>query len=245
MPADAALSVIVKNTFITVEEVYECAVRRRASVPASMQLAVFLSGGSQDGTTTQSEGSVSGEEDAAVSTWSGSPTASTRSGSSANDQSSRAGWLRSAKEVEPSMPLGVRGAVTKAGRSICWATEAGEARGKVVSPEFMIELPGLGPLPFQMALYAKARGCGATSHRTRPGRGRLELSSRVAHPTSMSKFIFHLRIDTSEDVLQTRGPFKHGFAERNGCGVRRWDYSSSAAKSGKMLFVHLEVEQTP
>jgi len=97
-----------------------------------------------------------------------------------------------------------------------------------VSPEFSLEIPGVGAQPFRIVLYPAASGAGkgAGSFKKAKGKGRIELKCEAQLPHASSTLWFGL--GRGELQQATRGPVVHDFGDRNTCalpsGVEVWDF---------------------
>lgn len=114
-----------------------------------------------------------------------------------------------------------------------------------VSPEISIELPGLGPQPFRIALYpiAKGEGKGAGSFKRAKGQGKIELKCGAQLPKNMSAPVA-VCFGVGQQELQqpARGPVTHDFCERSACrlpcGTEAWSFAS-AVDASNMFTVSL------
>lgn len=97
-----------------------------------------------------------------------------------------------------------------------------------VSPEFILDIPGVGARPFRIVLYPAASGAGkgAGSFKKAKGKGRIELKCEAQLPHAASTLWFGL--GRGELQQAPRGPVVHDFGDRNTCGlpsaVEVWDF---------------------
>jgi len=132
---------------------------------------------------------------------------------------------------------------------IHWVIEARKLSTQdkqVVSPQFDLDLPGLGATPFKLAIFPKSMsdGRGAGGFRKSLGRGRVELKCeaplrRSPHP------VVTFRIGIGDDETKAlRGPVSHNFSDRSCCGLPKnmeeWDFAS-VVNAGRNFTVRLVV----
>merc|ERR1719324_1687730 len=102
------------------------------------------------------------------------------------------------------------------GSDVCWVVEGRklDSRDKVVvSPAFNLDLPGLGPTPFKLAIYPRvARGgrCGGDFRRT-GGWGHVELKCVAQLPQGAARVVFSIGVGSNAP----RGPVQHDFSEQS------------------------------
>jgi len=116
---------------------------------------------------------------------------------------------------------------------IHWAVKArilGTSDKSVVSPEFLIDVPGVGACPFRMVLVPRAKGDskGAGSFRKAKGHGKIELKCEAELPEHVPPFKVFLWI--GETPCLARGPVQQRFAQQSVCSLPRedddWDFAA-------------------
>jgi hypothetical protein len=117
----------------------------------------------------------------------------------------------------------------------------------VVSPEFLLEVAGQGPLRFKIAIHPTAvvdkfHGRGFKKAK---GRGNLELKCESDIPAGASSEVtFCFRIGREDRMQPRRGPFTHDFSERVCAQLpknqQEWDFKAAIDESGHFV-VSLEV----
>lgn len=134
-----------------------------------------------------------------------------------------------------------------------WTVDARrlESQDKVaVSPEFTIDLPGLGARAFRMALNPrvvndKKRGAGFKKAK---GRGTVTLKCCEELPAGAPCVAFSVRVGAGDTAQPTRGPTVHDFAEQTCGGLTgckdEWNFSNSIDESGTFL-ISVEVAPVP
>jgi len=134
--------------------------------------------------------------------------------------------------------------------SICWEADARKLNGSdkmVVSPEFPVRLPGLGPQPFRMLIYAGAPGGdrGSVSFRSTGGRGRVELKCGAQLPGGLADVWVALGVGAGERAQPLRGPILHNFLHQSCCGLKRgeegWDFRAAVNTATKRLTIRAEL----
>lgn len=148
------------------------------------------------------------------------------------------------KDVSLSSPLQVD--CLSGGRTLVrWALDVrklSSSEKQLLSPEFKIDFPGLGPQPFRMMVLAKQmrRHKGGQTFAKAQGRARLLIKSAASMPDHASRVAFSMTIgDTS------RGPFWHQFVEQTCCDLQavHEDWDLLAAKSLKHVEICLQVAE--
>jgi len=148
------------------------------------------------------------------------------------------------KHVSISSPLQVD--FSSCGRALVrWALDVGKlssSEKQLLSPEFRIDFPGLGPQPFRMMVLAKqmTRHKGGLTFAKAQGRARLLIKTAGSMPDHASRVAFRMTIGET-----SRGPFWHQFAEQTCCDLQaaHEDWDLLASKSYKHVEVCLEVAE--
>lgn len=95
----------------------------------------------------------------------------------------------------------------------------------VISPQFYIRLPAIGPCLFQLGLYATDKR-GITTFRHARGRGRMELKCLSQLPGGIGKTDFSITIGEGTHVQQQQLWVSHDFSEKARWNMRKCDFST-------------------
>jgi len=144
-------------------------------------------------------------------------------------------------EQLPPPPPPPRGEPTR----VLWAVGAGLVGSedpKVESAQFLIDVPGLGQQPFQIALYAAgSRGRrGALNFRRSGGHGRVEVRSLSQFARGTARFSMGATISAGTRTQPPRPLAPHDFSERACCTWRKWDFRSAVDSSTLKLTVQID-----
>ena len=132
------------------------------------------------------------------------------------------------------------------GEMVRWNVDARKLESsekQLLSPEFLLNLPDLGPTPFRLMILAKeTRGRGGRAFRKAKGHGRLFLKcARSEVPKEMTKrWAFRAQIGGKSKVV----PAGHEFGEHSCCPLQddeNWDLLAEVDQDTKKLQVILEV----
>uniref|UniRef100_A0A7S2L3I8 Uncharacterized protein n=2 Tax=Zooxanthella nutricula TaxID=1333877 RepID=A0A7S2L3I8_9DINO len=113
-----------------------------------------------------------------------------------------------------------------------------------VSPEFSVDLAGVGPTPFKLTIFPVARtdtkrGSG---FRSAKGKGRIELKCCGALDAAM-RLRLSIGIGSGATAQPMRGPVVHDFAHRSCCGLEsrdeQWKLRDALDDSQRNLVVRL------
>eukprot|EP00933_Yihiella_yeosuensis_P075449 TRINITY_DN8485_c0_g1_i4.p1 TRINITY_DN8485_c0_g1~~TRINITY_DN8485_c0_g1_i4.p1 ORF type:complete len:546 (-),score=103.62 TRINITY_DN8485_c0_g1_i4:248-1885(-) len=136
-----------------------------------------------------------------------------------------------------------------------WAVDAKKlysTDARIVSPQFMINVPEYGPLPFKVSLHAKLvinnkRGGGFKKAK---GKGSVELKCEAPHLDSSLELAFTIRCGRGATLQPPRGPILNNFTEKSCAGLPEgkdeWDFRSIAEGSGSgclLVSVHVQFSQ--
>lgn len=123
----------------------------------------------------------------------------------------------------------------------------------VVSPEFMVNIPGLGPQPFKILIAADTTKGGFNDA---GGRGRIELkwslqTTPMQAPPKLAFFISTGKPAGARDsnsgrpTTERRGPVVHDFAQSCCCGLPRseniWDLLAAVDQPTRQFMVSLDI----
>eukprot|EP00416_Gambierdiscus_australes_P035199 CAMPEP_0171111024 /NCGR_PEP_ID=MMETSP0766_2-20121228/73469_1 /TAXON_ID=439317 /ORGANISM="Gambierdiscus australes, Strain CAWD 149" /LENGTH=130 /DNA_ID=CAMNT_0011572959 /DNA_START=1 /DNA_END=391 /DNA_ORIENTATION=+ len=117
----------------------------------------------------------------------------------------------------------------------------------IVSPEFSVQLPGLGLQPFKLLIHAAAscRDQGSLSFRTTMGSGRVELKCGALLPLDLADVCVEFGVGSGEQTLPRRAPVRHNFFHQTCCGLRKggeeWSFKAAVNSATKRLVVRAEV----
>lgn len=118
---------------------------------------------------------------------------------------------------------------------------------QAVSPKFMVDLPGQGPTPFKILLYAKEgtvsgkKGSGFVKVK---GCGQVVLKCEAQLPESCSQIAFRIGVGRGAAMQPFRGPAIENFFEQSCQGLptadEEWDFSASVEATNTFM-VTLEI----
>lgn len=146
-------------------------------------------------------------------------------------------------EKRSNAPLQLQGPEGK--EQIHWKVDARKLESQekqILSPEFELTLPGVGPTPFRLMILAKeTRGKGCRGFLKAKGRGRLFLKcGRSSLPESDTALALCVTIGRESKVLKA-----HHFAEHSCCplqeGKEDWDLLSVVDQVSRHFEVDVEV----
>lgn len=112
---------------------------------------------------------------------------------------------------------------------------------RVVSPQFMLDLPGHGPQPFKVSLLAKdivnnKRGGG---FKRAKGKGSILLKCEAQFARSVPDVTFSIRVGRGGLMQPPRGPVTNNFSEKSCVGLAEgndeWDFRSIADEFGSLI----------
>lgn len=114
---------------------------------------------------------------------------------------------------------------------------------KVASPQFLIALPGQKPCPFQLVIYAEARGprWGSSGFQRARGRGRVELRRCAELPEGHGRITFGIEVGSGRRMQPQRPAVSHDFSLQSCCGLRRWDFAAAVDPATRSFVIHLEI----
>jgi len=119
---------------------------------------------------------------------------------------------------------------------------------RVVSSQFLIDIPGEGPQPFKITLVPKLvinnkRGGGFKKAK---GKGSVMLKCEAGALQSPSKLSFTLRVGNGAKLQPPRGPVLNNFSEKSLCGLpegqEEWDFRSLVDEESDLLLVHVQID---
>eukprot|EP00930_Biecheleria_cincta_P043600 TRINITY_DN29924_c0_g1_i1.p1 TRINITY_DN29924_c0_g1~~TRINITY_DN29924_c0_g1_i1.p1 ORF type:complete len:559 (-),score=111.05 TRINITY_DN29924_c0_g1_i1:460-2136(-) len=118
---------------------------------------------------------------------------------------------------------------------------------RIVSTQFMVDIPGHGPEPFKLTLQPKMvinnkRGGGFKKAK---GKGFVMLKCEAPVLDDGSGLAFSVRVGRGSTLQAPRGPVTNNFSEKSLCGLPdgkdEWDFRSLVDESG-MLLVYVQIE---
>jgi len=119
---------------------------------------------------------------------------------------------------------------------------------RVVSPQFLLELPGCGQQAFKVALHPRVvinnkRGGGFKKAKGK-GSVMLKCEAQLLEAECVGHVQFSVRVGRGSLMQQPRGPVTNDFAEKSCCGLPEgsdeWDFRSIADEFGFLLVsVHI------
>jgi len=119
---------------------------------------------------------------------------------------------------------------------------------RVVSSQFLIDIPGEGPQPFKITLVPKLvinnkRGGGFKKAK---GKGSVMLKCEAGVLQSPSTLSFTLRVGNGAKLQPPRGPVLNNFSEKSLCGLPEgqdeWDFRSLVDEEADLLLVHIQID---
>lgn len=127
---------------------------------------------------------------------------------------------------------------------ISWQVDAKKLESQdkqAVSPQFIIDLPELGPQPFKIALYPKivTDGKRGASFKKAKGRGKVLLKCEAQLPPDIPDIGFRIGIGRGDKLHKPRGPVAHNFSEQSMRGLAKneeeWDFHAAVDESGTFV----------
>lgn len=115
---------------------------------------------------------------------------------------------------------------------------------QILSPEFELQLPGLGSKPFRIMILAKeTKGKGGRGFIKAGGKGRLFVKCETSSLTQARPIAF--RVSVGPNVVESKGPLWHLFTDQPCCPLQEsnedWDLQPAVDKASKRFEVMLEV----
>jgi len=141
-------------------------------------------------------------------------------------------------------PSGITCTVVGSIHHIAWQVDAKKLESQdkqAVSPQFIIDLPDLGPQPFKIALYPKIMTDGkrGASFKKAKGKGKVLLKCEAQLPPGIPDISFRIGIGRGDKSYQPRGPVTHNFSEQSMRGLARneeeWDFHAAVDESGTFV----------
>lgn len=138
-----------------------------------------------------------------------------------------------ASETGATIPLPSAGAGKLA--NAVWTVQEEEVnseRNKICSGQFFVPIPGHGPCPFEVILYAEDRmnkgaSCEAQGFQRSRGRGRLEVRCQEKLTPGKGSISVDLSIGSGRPQASRRGPVTHDFSKQACFGWRHVDFRSA------------------
>lgn len=118
---------------------------------------------------------------------------------------------------------------------------------RIVSSQFLIDIPGEGPQPFKVTLVPKMvinnkRGGGFKKAK---GKGSVVLKCEAEALQNATALSFTIRVGSGAKLSPPRGPVANNFTEQSFCGLpeaqEEWDFRSLVDQSD-LLLVHLQID---
>merc|ERR1711988_963068 len=141
-------------------------------------------------------------------------------------------------------PSGITCTVLGTVHHVSWQVDAKKLESQdkqAVSPQFIIDLPELGPQPFKIALYPKIVNDGkrGASFKKAKGKGRVLLKCEAQLPRDSPELGFRIGIGRGDKLQVPRGPVAHNFSEQSMCGLQKadeeWDFNAAVDESGTFV----------
>jgi len=141
-------------------------------------------------------------------------------------------------------PSGITCTVFGSIHHVSWQVDARKLEKEdkqLVSPQFVIALPIIGPQPFKIALYPKIineskRGA---SFKKAKGKGKVMLKCEAQLPQNVPEIGFRIGIGRGDKQQVPRGPVSHNFAEQSFRGLEKvdeeWDFNAVVDESGTFV----------
>eukprot|EP00435_Cladocopium_sp_Y103_P020502 s853_g5.t1 len=107
---------------------------------------------------------------------------------------------------------------------------------QILSPEFELQLPGLGSKPFRIMILAKeTKGKGGRGFIKAGGKGRLFVKCETSSLTQARPISF--RVSVGPNVVESKGPLRHLFTDQPCCPLQEsnedWDLQPAVDKASK------------
>lgn len=127
---------------------------------------------------------------------------------------------------------------------IYWQVDARKLESQdkqAVSPQFIVDLAHLGPLPFKIALHAKVSSDGkrGSGFKKAKGRGKVVLKCEAELSASTPEICFRIGIGRGEMIQRPRGPVAHNFYEQSVGGLAKedeeWDFTMVVDEMGSFV----------
>jgi hypothetical protein len=141
-------------------------------------------------------------------------------------------------------PSGITCTVFGSLHHVAWQVDAKKLDSQdkqAVSPQFVIDLPELGPQPFKIALYPKIVNDGkrGASFKKAKGKGKVVLKCEAQLPQGCPEIGFRIGIGRGDKLQQPRGPVAHNFSEQSVRGLAKreeeWDFNVAVDESGTFV----------
>jgi len=115
-----------------------------------------------------------------------------------------------------------------------------------LSPEFHLDLPGVGLQPFRLMILAKeTKGKGGRSFRKAAGFGRIFVKCETSLPQNTPGIAFHVTVSGGAGGALSKGPFLHQFFDQNCCALQGkaedWNLLAAVDESSKRFEVCVQV----
>jgi len=115
-----------------------------------------------------------------------------------------------------------------------------------LSPEFHLDLPGVGLQPFRLMILAKeTKGKGGRSFRKAAGFGRIFVKCETSLPQNTPGIAFHVTVSGGAGGALSKGPFRHQFFDQNCCALQGkaedWNLLAAVDESSKRFEVCVQV----
>lgn len=121
---------------------------------------------------------------------------------------------------------------------------------QIVSPEFVVDVPDVGEIPFKMTIHALTKSAGkrCNSFRSAKGRGRIELKC-CKESSAPLPLTFSIGIGAAARAQPLRGPVTHDFLERSCCGLdakeELWKLRDAVDETSRSFTIRLLVFASP
>lgn len=141
-------------------------------------------------------------------------------------------------------PSGITCTVFGSIHHVSWQVDARKLESQdkqAVSPQFIIDLPVLGPQPFKIAIYPKITNDAkrGASFKKAKGKGKVVLKCEAQLPQDSPEIGFRVGIGRGEKMQPPRGPVAHNFYEQSMRGLAKneeeWDFHAAVDESGTFV----------